>query len=63
MVKMVSAVLVLWVLHLAVASGTCASYSGPSPYEYDIDKQMTYRESMRNLVAGWRQYGDKLLYK
>jgi hypothetical protein len=63
MAKLILSLLAVWVLQVALASGACLSSSGPSPYEYDIDKQMLHRENMRNLVAGWRQYDDRLLFK
>jgi len=53
----------LLLLYFAVASNNCIWYSGPSFYEYDIDKQVIYRDNTKNLVVGWRQYGDKEIYK
>jgi hypothetical protein len=63
MVTLVPSLLLVVVVQAALASNACISSNGPSPYEYSIDKQMTYRENVRNLLAGWRQYDDKLLYK
>jgi hypothetical protein len=34
-----------------------------SPYGHDIFKQAALRKSTHNLVVGWRQYGDTLLYR
>jgi hypothetical protein len=34
-----------------------------SPYEYGIFKQAALRNNSHNLVVGWRQYGDSLLYR
>jgi hypothetical protein len=53
----------LLLLQLAVVSANCISYGGPSIFEYDIDKQVTLRDNPRNLLAGWRQYDDRLIYK
>jgi len=50
-------------VQLAVSNANCISYGGPSIFEYDIEKQLIYREVPRNLVAGWRQYGDRPFYK
>jgi hypothetical protein len=61
MAKLIVSLLAVWVLQVALVSALCCG--GHSPYEYDIDKQMTYRDNVRNLVAGWRQYEDKLLYR
>jgi hypothetical protein len=63
MMKLVPSLVFVWVLQVALVSGDCLSSNGPSPYEYDIDKQMMQRENARNLVAGWRQYEDRLLYR
>ena len=60
---MVTPCIFLLLLQLALASTSCFSYGGPSILEYDIDKQLTYRNVPRNLVAGWRQYGDRQIYK
>jgi hypothetical protein len=52
----------LLLLKLVVAT-TCDRYGGPSIYEYDIEKAVTYRDNPNNLAAGWRQYDDRLIYK
>jgi hypothetical protein len=33
------------------------------PYEYGILQQAALRNNSHNLVEGWRQYGDRLLYR
>jgi hypothetical protein len=50
-------------VQLAVSIANCISYGGPSIFEYDIEKQLIYREVPRNLVRGWRQDGDRPIYK
>ncbi|PSN49661.1 hypothetical protein C0J52_21724 [Blattella germanica] len=42
----------------------CAShFFEPSPYEYGIVQQAERRNNTHNLILGWRQYGDKILYR
>lgn len=60
---MLAAFLFLLLLQLAVASPICDSNGGPSLYQYGIEKLVTYRDVPRNLVAGWRQYGDTQIYR
>lgn len=36
-------------------------YYEPSPKDYGILQQPSLRNNTHNLVAGWRQYGDRLL--
>jgi hypothetical protein len=61
--KLVPALVIVWVLQVTLVSAMCLSSHGPSPYEFDIDRLMTRRETARNLVAGWRQYDDRLLFR
>jgi len=60
---MLAAFLFLPLVQLAVASANCVSNGGPSLFEYDIEKLVTYQDVPRNLVAGWRQYGDRKIYR
>ncbi|KAJ9582693.1 hypothetical protein L9F63_022960 [Diploptera punctata] len=35
----------------------------PNPVEYGIVQQAALRNNTHNLVSGWRQYGDRILYR
>ena len=59
---MVTPCLFLLLLQLAVSNANCVAYGGPSIFEYDIDKQVIFRDVPRNLVAGVSQY-DRPIYK
>ncbi|XP_069682075.1 probable salivary secreted peptide [Periplaneta americana] len=48
---------------IAVASGGLYPPYEPSPHEYGIIQQGALRNNSHNLVAGWRQYGDVLMYR
>jgi hypothetical protein len=53
---------VMLVVLLAIVQFVAVS-SLYSPYEYGILQQAALRNNSHNLVVGWRQYGDRLLYR